>query len=118
MQRAQQLAWIGAAFRVPDVDRLSYSDLIIKADKWPDRTDFSFQYKTVPVPEDETSCWHGLFTRAVIARGFPVPTRNDNEIGLELSFEMMAALDGARHAMDFEGGLVVSWYIGCDLQES
>ena len=107
MQKARQLAWIGAAFRVPDVDRLSYSDLTTKAGKWPDRMDFSFQYKTVPVLVDKTSCWHGLFTRAVIARGFPVPTRNDSEIELELSLEMMAALGGARHALDFEGVLVV-----------
>jgi hypothetical protein len=42
----------------------------------------------------------------VIAKGFPFPKRGQ-EIGLELPLQMMAALTGARHAVEFEGGLVL-----------
>ena len=48
-----------------------------------------------------------MFTNSVIARGFPVPQREDGEQGVEVPLEIMAALGGARHATEFEGGLVL-----------
>ena len=33
--------------------------------------------------------------------------RNNGELGLEIPIELMAALGGARHAIDWEGGLVI-----------
>lgn len=59
---------------------------------------------------EEQSCWVPLFANPVIARGFTVPRRYNHEQGLEIPFEMMAALGGARHVTEFDGGLVLKGY--------
>ena len=45
-----------------------------------------------------------------MAKGFPVPKRSNSERGLEMSIELMAALAGARYAIEFGGGLVIKGY--------
>ena len=66
---------------------------------------FTVNYEKSPVSEQ--SCWFSLFNNPVIAHGFPVPKRRNSERGLELPIELMATLGGGRHAVDFEGGLVI-----------
>lgn len=46
----------------------------------------------------------------MIAHGFPIPERCDNELGLEISVDIMASLCGARHAIEIEGGLVIKGF--------
>ena len=70
-------------------------------------TIFDISFKTRPIPSKEKSCWQHLFANPVIALGFPVPQRAEGFLGLEIPVEIMAALGGARHAIDFEGGLVI-----------
>lgn len=65
------------------------------------------EFATSDLPESEQSCWVPLFANPVIAQGFPVPKRDNEEKGLEISLEMMAALGGARHLTEFDGGLVL-----------
>ncbi|KAI0168548.1 hypothetical protein BJ166DRAFT_259439 [Pestalotiopsis sp. NC0098] len=52
-------------------------------------------------------CWLPLFSQAVLAWGYPVPSQRDGLIGLEIDLEVLSALSGARHAVIFRGGLLL-----------
>ncbi|KUJ16467.1 uncharacterized protein LY89DRAFT_647061 [Mollisia scopiformis] len=65
------------------------------------------EFTTETLPEGEVSCWYPLFVNPVIARGFPTAPRENDEAGLEIPIGMMAALGGARYAVEFEGGLLL-----------
>ena len=104
--------WVGAAFQVSSHAQLQYSqlgplDFELLATTHPH---FSAIYERVEVPADEQSCWLSLFNNPVMAKGFPVPERSNSERGLEISIELMAALGGARYAIEFGGGLVIKGY--------
>lgn len=63
-----------------------------------------------PIPfSGNTVCWLRLLPNRVLAYGFPIPERF-NEFGLEGSLDVMAALTGARHAVEYEGGVVVKGF--------
>lgn len=104
----QQLAWIGASFRTSTDDQIEYCEAIVcrsESDTLsPGALTITFENKRLE--KEQVACWHSLFCNATIATGFPIPSRGD-EIGLEISLEMMAALGGATHAFEFEGGLIV-----------
>ena len=104
----QLLVWFGAAFQVSSSDQLQYSQSnlnIAEKKDWRQPTYVTVDYGKSPVREE--SCWFSLFNNPVIAQGFPVPERSNSECGLELPIELMATLGGGRHAVDFEGGLVI-----------
>ena len=63
--------------------------------------------KYTRIAEDQESlCWLKLFKEPVLALGFPVPSRT-NEIGLEMPLKLMATICGARHFVDFQGGILI-----------
>lgn len=103
----QLLVWFGAAFQVSSSERLQYSHPELNIYPWPSTlpADFTVHYEKSPVSEE--ICWLALFNNPVIAQGFPVPERSNPVRGLELPIELMATLGGGRHAVDFEGGLVI-----------
>ena len=103
----QLLVWFGAAFQLSSSDQLQYlrSKLHMVDDPTRGQIDFTVDYDKSPVSEQ--SCWFSLFNNPVIAHGFPIPERKCSEQGLELPIELMATLGGGRHAVEFEGGLVI-----------
>ena len=103
----QLLVWFGAAFQVSSSDQLQYSQPRLENLGKTSRrlTCLTVEYEKSPVYVE--SCWFSLFNNPVIAQGFPVPERGNSERGLELPIELMATLGGGRHAVDFEGGLVI-----------
>ena len=103
----QLLVWFGAAFQLSSSDQVQYSQsrLHIRGKPWWGLFFFTVDYEKSPVQAE--SCWLSLFNNPVIAQGFPVPERSNSEHGLELPIELMATLGGGRHAVDFEGGLVI-----------
>ena len=70
---------------------------------------FCIKFHHIPLAQQQQSCWHQLFCNPVIALGFPIPARAQ-ETGLEIPIEIMAALGGAAHAFDFEGGIVMKGF--------
>lgn len=98
----QLLVWFGAAFQVSSSDEAQYSQSTLHIFKG---SEFAVAYRKTPV--SEKSCWFSLFNNPVIAQGFPVPERRNFEHGLEMPIELMATLGGGRHAVEFEGGLVI-----------
>ena len=107
----QLLTWFGAAFQVSSSDQLQYSEsnLCISLG-WKRGYDYHLRvgyYQSPVSPVCGGICWLSLFNNPVIAQGFPVPERSNSERGIELPVELMATLGGGRHAVEFEGGLVI-----------
>ena len=98
----QQAIWMGAALRVSSYHRVQYA--IFNLEQKHPQT-FVVKYDEFALPKK--SCWLSIFKNPLIARGFPVPNRENGEQGLEIPIEIMAALGGARHATQFQGGLVL-----------
>ena len=105
----QQAIWMATALRVSCSQEVRYADIDLKPFIIAD-AQLRFMITTYGVVANEQSCWIELFGNPVIARGFPIPKRNNDEQGLEISLEMMAALGGARHVTEYDGGLVMK---GC-----
>jgi hypothetical protein len=53
------------------------------------------------------TCWHKVFKNPVIVRGFPVLARNNDERGLEIPLNIMAALGGADRTTIFGDQLLI-----------
>lgn len=72
----------------------------------------AFELMFLPVAgEEEESCWLNLYSNPILATGFhPVRERGVDYIGLEMSLEFMADLCGARHIVEFGGGIVIKGF--------
>ncbi len=105
---------MGAALRISRSQQVQYSRFDFKKVRPSTLLDnlqhFMVTFDTSELPEEEQSCWLPIFTNPIIAQGFPIPVRAHGEQGLEIPLEMMAALGGARHAVDFGGGLMLKGY--------
>ena len=108
-----QLAWMGTALRTSTNGRVQYCEpkleetSMAKAAK---AVAFNVTFITSSPDDRDQSCWLPLFSNPVIARGFRIPERENGEQGLEVPLEIMAALGGARHVTEFEGGLVMKGF--------
>jgi hypothetical protein len=105
---AQQLAWLGASLRHSPDDGLMNSEAQVNT-VLTTKAVFEITFTMSPLNKNESSCWHSLFTGSVIAKGFPIAERGQ-EIGLEIPLKMMAALTGVRHAVEYEGGILLKGY--------
>lgn len=107
VELAQQFAWIGAAFSIsPFGDRMAYARSSIQSEAGPN---YKISIAYDPVPTAETACWLPLFCGAVLASGFPIPERED-ETGLEIPLDLLAEIAGVRHAVEFDGGVVIKGF--------
>jgi hypothetical protein len=80
--------------------------------KDPNKVSFDITFEHQPLHMTETSCWLPLFNGTTIVSGFPIASRGD-EIGLEISIQLLAAIAGISHVTRFEGGLVMKGF--CNL---
>ena len=106
----QQITWMGAALRFSSDGGVQYCEPKLErlpGDKETDSARFKVTFDMKSPSEEDRSCWFPLFTNPVIAYGFLTAPRNDSEVGLEIPLDMMAVLGGARHVVEFEGGLVM-----------
>jgi hypothetical protein len=113
----EQLAWLGAALRTsPFQHGICLTTSHIKASKddyfigsIPSiRVHIGFTLNspvTLSLDKSNTvsgTCWHELFHNPVIANGFPILARHENEEGLELPADMMSALAEAHFATRYD----------------
>ena len=113
VETVQQLAWMGTALRTSADGGVQYCEPKLKKDSKADEGGpivLNITFQTSSLDEEDQSCWLSLFANPVIARGFPVPKREHGEQGLEVPLEIMAALGGARHVTEFEGGVLLKGY--------
>ncbi|KAI0865823.1 hypothetical protein F4860DRAFT_460476 [Xylaria cubensis] len=110
----QQLCWLTTTFSTPPSSEKGIVYCKSTVESIPDLTcpepilklDTSFMKLLV---NEQNPCWLSIFANAVIAYGFPIPVRT-NSIGLEMSVKLMAAIVGARHAVTFDGGVVIKGF--------
>ena len=108
-----QLAWMGTALQTSANGRVQYCEPKLEAVSMTTLAEpvgFNVTFVTSSPDDRDQSCWLPLFSNPVIARGFGIPEREDGEQGLEVPLEIMAALGGARHVSEYEGGLVLKGY--------
>lgn len=71
----------------------------------------AFELDFLPFTEEEsTACWLGLFPNPVLATSFLAPRRYEKYIGLEMSLEFLADICGARHIVEYAGGVVIKGF--------
>ena len=105
---AQQLAWLGSALSTsPFGDKVAYAKPMLSVVS--DAAEITIKFKHELPHATETVCWLPLFSGAVIAYGFPIPDRA-NEIGLDISIDLLAGLSGVQHAVEFQGGVVMKGF--------
>jgi hypothetical protein len=103
----QIMAWLGTVLRLNDTPKVAYSNCEIDI---LDTSVYKMRFTTSDLVNEEKLCWVGLFHNPLIARGFPVSARRKEELGLEAPIQIMAALCGARNAVEHEGGLVLKGF--------
>lgn len=71
----------------------------------------AFELDFLPFTKEEAAaCWLGLFPNPVLATGFLAPQRHERYIGLEMSLEFLADICGARHIVEYAGGVVIKGF--------
>ncbi|WKT53744.1 Ankyrin repeat [Fusarium oxysporum f. sp. vasinfectum] len=103
----EQLAWLGAAFRErPEKNGLVYCTpyIVILPNESPSSqfdsrpshdvaSRIQFYVETVEGNRNMNGqCWQSLFKSSIIVKGYPIPRRNEWNVGLEASLDIMAGL--------------------------
>src|SRR5205814_10229216 len=110
VELAQRLSLIGAALTLsPLGEQVAYSKAIINSKSASQSPAFDITFRSEPLHPAEDPCWLPLFCNAVIACEFPIPGRQD-EMGLEIPIDIMAGIAGVRHAVEYEGGVVLKGF--------
>ena len=114
----EQLAWLGSAFRTSPVSfgiRHTSPNILVKdvhsSSPGPSIT-VQLGFTTSPrdhglSSDTDSTCWHALFRSRVVADGFPILARYENEQGLELPLDMMSVLAEARFATHYDRTLIL-----------
>ncbi|KAK0741807.1 hypothetical protein B0T21DRAFT_120082 [Apiosordaria backusii] len=109
---AQQLSWLSAALSTSPTGHneptyCKTDQLISSENQKDDQPCFKISRSFEKIPAtDKKICWLPLFSNATVAWGFPTPERL-GEVGLEIPVPLMANLTGARHAVEYQGGIVL-----------
>lgn len=115
LELCEQLAWLGAALRPSPISH-GVSVATPQVQVWKDDTGDGDKPKVLahigfsmsPVVHHDTSaqlngaCWHSIFLNPVIVEGFPIPTRHEEQQGLEIPMELMIALAETDYATHYD----------------
>jgi hypothetical protein len=113
VQVAQQLCWLSATFRTSREERVTYSYSVLEVVNQPppEKPMPAFKISLAPLqPVAKPSCWYAMFPGRAIAGGFPIPTRQNNEEGIELSLNFMLTTGLVQYSqryMDTDGAAKV-----------
>jgi hypothetical protein len=117
----QIFAWIGSALKTSRYGgRLAYAKAILKSpskkklqnlQKYVSTpcVELELRFKHTSLHATETACWLPLFKGASIASGFPIPDRAE-EVGLEISLDLLSRLVDIRKVIEFENGIVLKGF--------
>ena len=102
VETAQQFAWLSASFRKSKESQLSYSGIYFKLSGI--NTFEMHQLELEKIKPRECTCWLPLFVKGILARGFPIPPRPNDEKGVELPFQVMISLAKVMYPTSDSGG--------------
>lgn len=114
----EQLAWLGAALRSPPQGNgVCYCTPVLTvhaADALVKEPSISiplfrihFQFEEVGNELSNGHCWHNMFRRPVLVRGYPISRRTATQTGLEMPLNMMACMIRTSHVVPFDS----TWYL-------
>ncbi|KAK7990856.1 hypothetical protein PG990_015136 [Apiospora arundinis] len=115
----EQLSWMGAALQLsPSETQITEctpkTSLSKSSGDGPSdiHCKISFEAASYPKASGSTKgqCWHRLFSRPVVANGFPIPRRPRPNTGLEMSLPLIAALSRARYVNSFRSKTVLKGF--------
>lgn len=114
IELAQLFAWLGSALSAsPPSGGLAYRRPLLHQEpafSFPFKgLPFRISFKHEPIEDTGSVCWLRLFYGAVIVPGFTIPERGD-EVGLEIPLGILAAVTGACHAVEYDGGIVMKGF--------
>ncbi|KAK8011572.1 hypothetical protein PG990_010537 [Apiospora arundinis] len=109
----EQLSWLGAVMQVFSDDSCQIAECTprIHCEKTPNGSALDLmcvisfpivEKPTTPTKVGNGQCWHRMFHRPVVAKGFPIPQRPLMETGLEMTLSLMAALTRSRYINIFQ----------------
>jgi hypothetical protein len=111
-----QLAWLTATLRIPTENTLTVSCIKFHSHRAQTGESLNrvfrmslWEQEKVPQPDDEPGqCWTQLFTRSVLAYGFPFSAKNRPKVmrGLEVPFDIMASFAGVRFPLSLGERLI------------
>ena len=107
VETAQQLAWLSAIFRVPRYGQVSYSE--VTCEQKADMVFSIYPLELKEIREKDGVCWLPLFINGIVARGFPIPSRNE-EKGIEIPFNIMISLAKIMYSMTYLDGLYLKGF--------
>ncbi|KAI0913903.1 hypothetical protein F4823DRAFT_639703 [Ustulina deusta] len=103
---AQQLSWLAAVCQEKSKTR---NHAYVGFSQVADISTVGFEIDvTLEVPStlESGSCWNKIVGPAVMVNGFPLPEREPEDRGLEVSISVMASLAGLSQAVTFGGGFI------------
>jgi len=108
---ASALSWLTSAIRYSDHDGLCLSEPSIRIVRRSEYASLMRIENRPLVPVHQPSCWHALFTNSVIAKGFPIRTRQQGH-GLEIPTADAFHLAGSLKLISYEDGLLAKGLCG------
>ncbi|KAF5264211.1 hypothetical protein FOXYS1_5008 [Fusarium oxysporum] len=119
----EQLAWLGAAFRnspeekglvycTPEISIQGSSSTNAETKTSPEIV-FKIQFTMERIKEEQDingQCWHSLFMNPVIVKGYPIPQRDERNIGLEASLDILTGLARAHQIQHFDDMFCIKGY--------
>jgi len=132
----QQLAWLGAALRTSpfstgvaqSVPRIHHIGLLNNAGNYRVgyQSDIASQ-RSIPhilcvIAFDVTQpttitpdrflghCWHSMFRNPVMVTGYPIRSKGEHSLGLELPLNLMASMAGSNRAVEFNDNLIIKGF--------
>jgi hypothetical protein len=125
----QQFAWLGAALRSsqsiagvatcsPFVESIRLLNTTSKTPTSGPMTlpelicqiDFEMNEPITSAEELPGQCWHNMFRKPVMVSGYPILTKHESGLGLEMPLNMMALLAGSERAIEFDGKIFIKGF--------
>lgn len=121
-EAGQQLAWLGAALQSSPVETgmalcipsirecyLMHDLPPIEASEQRQRgkifcgLDFEVKASYVAGVEESGLCWHKMFASLILVGGFPILSKPEPKLGLEMSLDLLAGMVGASQVLGIQG---------------
>jgi hypothetical protein len=121
VKAGQQLAWLGAALRLSPFETgiTRCTPYVRECHPMHDapgvessgqrhgseifcQLDFEVQAPYISRIEGSGLCWHAMFTSPILVGGFPISSKPEPHLGLEMSLELLAGMVGAPQVMGIQ----------------
>jgi hypothetical protein len=72
--------------------------------------DFELREPALSGERPPGQCWHDMFRNPVLVSGYPILSRHEPGLGLEMPLNMIAELAGSKRVNDFDGNVFIKGF--------